>query len=142
MDRKLIEGPPSHFRVRYSDVDRMGLLYHVNYLEYFEVGRSDWIRWFWKPYKEIEDAGCLLVVIEAAIKFISPGHYDDEIKLVVKAVEWGHSRLIFEYRMTRAEDNSLICEGRTAHCFIDKSGKPVKMPDELRELLNRFVNIN
>ena len=120
----------------------MGLLYHVNYLEYFEVGRSDWIRWFWKPYKEIEDAGFALVVIEASIKFIAPGRYDDEIDLVVTAMEWGHSRLIFEYKMTHATDGHLICKGRTAHCFIDNIGKPIKMPDPLRELLNRYPHIN
>ncbi len=133
----MIEGPPSIIRVRYSDVDRMGLLYHVNYLEYFEVGRSDWIRWFWKPYLEIEDAGYALVVIEASIKFIAAGHYDDEISLIVRATEWGRSRLVFEYVMTRQKDNSILCEGRTAHCFIDKTGKPTKMPEELREQFNR-----
>jgi acyl-CoA thioester hydrolase len=142
VDGKIISGPNSRIRVRYSDVDRMGLLYHVNYLEYFEIGRSDWIRWFWKPYKEIEDAGFALVVIEASIKFISPGRYDDEIDLVVSATDWGHSRLIFDYKMTDATDGHLLCEGRTAHCFIDKNAKPIKMPDALRELLNRYPHLN
>ncbi len=132
----MIAGPPSIIRVRYSDVDRMGFLYHVNYLEYFEVGRSDWIRWFWKPYLEIENAGFAIVAIEANIKFISPGGYDDQISVDVTAVEWGKSRLIFEYRLTRISDQKLLCEGRTTHCFIDTTGKPTKMPDEFRELLN------
>lgn len=143
MDGKMrIAGPATRIRIRYSDVDRMGLLYHVNYLEYFEVGRSDWIRWFWKPYKEIEDAGYALVAIEVFIKYLSPGCYDEEIDIVVTAVEWGHSRLIFEYAMTRVYDGKLLCEGRTAHCFIDSIGKPKKMPEQLRELLNRFPNIS
>ncbi len=134
----MIEGPPSIIRVRYSDVDRMGFLYHVNYLEYFEVGRSDWIRWLWRPYLQIEDAGYALVMVEAFIKFIAPGRYDDEINLIVRATEWGRSKMVFEYTMTRRNDSTLLCEGRTAHCFIDAAGKPTKMPDGLREQLSRY----
>jgi len=138
----MIPGPPSSIRIRYSEVDRMGLLYHVNYLEYFEVARSDWIRWLWKPYREIEDEGFALVVIEANIKFISPGKYDDLIEIVVSASEWGRSRLIFEYTMKRASDGRKLAEGKTAHCFIDKFGKPIAMPDKLRELLTGHPHIN
>lgn len=126
---------PTRIRVRYSDVDRMGLLYHVNYLEYFEVGRSDWIRRLWKPYKEIEDAGFALVVIEAHLRFIRPGKYDDELELYVAPTEWGNSRIRFGYRLIRAADGDILCEGWTSHCFISSEGKPVRMPEELHRRL-------
>lgn len=140
MDRKVIEAPPVTFRIRYSDVDRMGFLYHVNYLEYFEVGRSEWIRWFWKPYIEIEDAGFALVVIEASLRFVTPGKYDDFIEVAVRATDWGRSRIVFEYAITRPADNALLCDGRTAHCFINKTGKPIKMPDGLREQFQSYLH--
>ena len=136
MGRKVVSSDPTQIRVRYSDVDRMGLLYHVNYLEYFEVARSDWIRRFWQPYKEIEDSGLSLVVIEANIRYIRSARYDDELEAYVDVTDWGRSRLVFEYRIYQKGDPQLICSGRTSHCFIGRNGIPTKMPEELRALLN------
>lgn len=121
---------PTVIRVKYSDVDRMGLLYHVNYLEYFEVARSDFIRRFWKPYKEIEDSGLALVVIEAELHYLKSGKYDDLLNVYAEPFSWGRSRFEMRYRIER--DGELLCTGRTAHCFIDKKGVPTRMPDELR----------
>jgi acyl-CoA thioester hydrolase len=136
MDRSLAWGEPTAIRVRYSDVDRMGLLYHVNYLEYFENARAAWIRNFWKPYKEIEDEGTALVVIEAHLNYIKPAHYDDVLLVSIRPTDWGRSRFIVDYMITNAETSELLCTGRTAHCFIDKSGRPTRMPDELRKRLD------
>jgi acyl-CoA thioester hydrolase len=115
----------------------MGFLYHVNYLEYFEIARSDWIRAFWKSYREIEDEGFALVVIEASLAYFHPARYDEILNVQASLTEWGRSRLVFEYQITRADDNLLLCTGRTAHCFIEKNGKPTRMPEPLRELLDK-----
>ncbi len=128
--------PPTFIRVRYSDVDRTGFLYHVNYLEYFEVARSDWIRRFWRPYKEIEDAGYALVVIEARLKYLKPARYDDELEVHADLAGWGRSRIEFNYRIQLRGGDVLICTGQTTHCFIDRSGTPTGMPGELRALLD------
>jgi len=134
--------PPTRLRVRYSDVDRMGLLYHVNYLEFFEHARSDWIRAFWKPYKEIEDAGMALVVIEAHLHYLKSGKYDDELEVHAKLTDWGRSRFRFEYVINRVGDIEPLCTGWTAHCFIGRDGKPTKMPEELRAKLSAVSGTN
>ncbi len=135
MDRGLAFGKPTHTRVRYSQVDRMKLLYHINYLEFFEWARSDWVRNYWKPYKELEDAGLILVVLEAKIRYLRPAYYDDELLLYARPYDWGHSRLEFEYKIERLGETQPLCTGHTAHCFLNPQGKPVKMPDDLKELL-------
>ena len=126
---------PTRVQVRYGEVDRMGLLYHVNYYEYFEWARSDWIRNFWRPYKEIEDEGYALVVIEGYIHYHRPAYYDDWLEIEMDVIEWGRSRISFSYDIRREGESGSLCTGSTSHCFINRDGKPIRLPDEFRELL-------
>jgi len=139
MERRINGTASISVRVRYSEVDRMGLLYHVNYLEYFELARSDWMRRFWRPYKEIEDEGYSLVVLEAYIKFIHSAYYDDILKIEATISSWGHSRIKFDYKIYREGETEPLCTGSTSHCFIDRSGKATRMPDELKEKLETII---
>lgn len=122
-------------RVRYSHCDRMGVVYHVNYLEYFEWARSDWIRNFWKSYDEVEKEGYYFIVIESHLRFHAPAHYEELLNVQVNPVDWGRSKVEIEYRIVRENDEKLICSGKTIHCFTDRNGKPVAIPIELRNLL-------
>jgi acyl-CoA thioester hydrolase len=135
MDRELKRSHATSVQVRYSEVDRMGLLYHVNYLEYFELARSDWVREFWRPYKEIEDAGYALVVTEAHLKYHRSALYDDMLRVEVVPVQWGNSRIKFEYAIYREGETEPLCTGSTSHCFIDRNGKATRMPPDLRARL-------
>jgi len=109
----------------------MGFLYHVHYYEYFEWARSDWIRDFWKPYKEIEEDGYVLVVIEAGLKYLRPAYYDDILEVELDVADYGNSRAIFNYTVKRVGETEPLCTGMTAHCFINGRGKPTRMPKEL-----------
>ncbi|MDP8229317.1 MAG: thioesterase family protein [Candidatus Electryoneaceae bacterium] len=131
---------PTHVQVRYGEVDRMGLLYHVNYYEYFEWARSDWIRNFWRPYKEIEDDGYALVVIEGHIHYHSPAYYDDRLEVTMDVIDWGRSRIRFSYAICREGESEPLCTGSTSHCFI-RDGKPVRLPDEFVKLLDKAFSI-
>ncbi len=123
-------------RVRYSETDRMGYVYHVNYLEYFELARAEWVRMFWKPYRQIEDDGYMLVVIDAHINYHRPVFYDEIIEVEAELKEWGRSRLVFEYRILKPDSDETVCTGTTGHCFVTSDGKPCRMPDELNQLLD------
>ncbi len=125
-------------RVSYSVVDRMGFLYHVAYLEYFELARSDWVRKIYKPYKEIEDEGYALVVIEANLKYHKPAYYDDVLEIAASVSNWGNSRLSFNYEVYRENENKPLCTGVTKHCFINKDGKPAPMPEGLKTILEKL----
>ena len=136
MERGLEGSQATTVRVRYSEVDRMGLLYHVNYLEYFELARSDWVRNYWKPYKEIEDGGYTLVVVEARLHYHKPAYYDDLLYIITRPTDWGSSRIRFEYSIYRDDEDKPLCSGSTSHCFIDSDGKVARIPDDLKEKLN------
>ena len=118
-------------RVRYSEVDSLGIVYHVNHLNYFELARSAWIREKWKSYKEIEESGFGFVVTNAQIKYISPIYYDDEIEVSALLSKTGSSRIIFEYKIRRKADQLDLCKGITELCYINSQRKPGHLRDNV-----------
>jgi len=113
----------------------MGLLYHVHYLELFEWARSDWVRNCYRPYKELEDDGLTLVAVEATVRYHRPAYYDDLLLVTARPLDWGRSRLEFDYRIAREGEPDAIASGRTAHCFVLREGKPVALPVDFRRIL-------
>jgi acyl-CoA thioester hydrolase len=75
----------SRVRVRYADTDQMGVTYHANYLVWFEVGRTDWLRGSGWTYRDMEEAGVSLPVIEVFCQYRQPARYDDEIEIRTRA---------------------------------------------------------
>ncbi len=132
---------PEKLRVRYADTDRMGVVYHANYFIYFEACRSDLIRHLWKPYSEIEKEGYLLLVIDAGCKYRKAAEYDDILIVYGTVSHFTDVRIKFEYKIYRENDNLLIVDGFTEHCFADTKSKPRRMPEELKTILNdRFCH--
>lgn len=139
MDRGIDFSEPTIIPVRYSYVDRMKLLYHVHYLEFFEWARSDWIKRFWRPYREVEDGGDALVVVEAHLRYFQPAFYDDLLLAYARPYDWGQSRLEFQYLIRRSEEDKPICTGHTVHCYVDARRKPKPLPLSLREVLHHLA---
>jgi len=106
-------------RVRYADTDKMQFVYNGKYLEYFEVGRTELLRHYGLPYRQIEEQGYQLPVIEAGLVFRRPARYDDllEIGAVVRAVRT--PRLRIEYTVRRAGEEDILVEGFTVHIFMN-----------------------
>ena len=126
-----------YHRVRYSQVDRMGYLYHVNHYEFIEWGRTEWIRRYWKPYRQIEEEGLAIVVLSVSLKYHRPTHYDDELAIETRFGEWSRSRFIFDYTIKTVHNAQVICSGQTSHCFINKTGHPTRIPQEFVDILNK-----
>lgn len=122
-------------RVSYADVDKMGVVYYGNYLRWFELGRAEYLRARGKPYKEIEEQGLLLPVVEAYARYREPARYDDlvEIRTVVK--DKSPVRVRFAYQVVRRNDGALLAEGHTVHCCTSPAGRPRRLPPELLALL-------
>ncbi len=125
-------------RVRYADTDRMGVVYHANYLIYFEACRSSLIRKLWKPYSEIERDGYLLLVIEAFCRYRKGAQYDELLDVYGRVADFSDTRIRFEYRILSAQEGTLLVEGSTEHCFTDRRGKPRRMPRELKAILTEM----
>jgi acyl-CoA thioester hydrolase len=122
-------------RVRYADTDQMGVVYYANYLVWFEIGRTEWLRDAGWNYREMEEAGVSLPVIEAHCKYRQPARYDDEIEIRTTATVVTPVRLRFDYQATRTAGGTLVAEGHTVHAALGANGRPCRLPAKVTELL-------
>ena len=123
-------------RVRYAETDRMGVVYYANYLVWFEVGRTEWLRQTGWSYQQMEAGGVSLPVIEAHCEYRQPARYDDEIEIQTRATLLTPVRIRFDYDLFRARDQALTALGYTVHAALDPSGKPCRLPERVRVLLS------
>jgi acyl-CoA thioester hydrolase len=125
-------------RVRYGETDKMGYLYYGNYAQYYEVGRVEAIRSLGLSYKEMEDNGIMLPVLDLNVTFVKPAHYDELLTLRTTIVEMPSVRIKFTYEIINP-DGDLINYGRTTLVFFDnEKRKPVKAPDYVLEKLTPY----
>ena len=122
-------------RVRYAETDRMGIVYYSHYLVWFEVGRTDWLRDAGWTYRAMEDEGLALPVIEAHCEYRAGARYDDEIEIRTVARPVSPVRLAFDYEVVRRADGQTLAAGYTVHATLDRSGRPVRLPARVRDLL-------
>ncbi len=116
-------------RVRYADTDKMEFVYNGKYLEYFEVGRTELLRSTGVSYKDIEDNGYRLPLIEAGIKYKKPARYDDLLEIEAIVSELYTAKVHIDYIIRKEETNEIVVEGFTDHIFLSSnSGKPIKPP--------------
>ncbi|AMV39014.1 acyl-CoA thioesterase [Planctomyces sp. SH-PL62] len=120
----------TEIRVRYAETDRMGLLHHANYAIYFEAGRTELLRSRGESYREIEDSGFFLVIVNLECKFRQPARYDDLLTLRTSVARVTHVKIVHEYKLMR--DGVLLAEGTTTLACVDRDGRPQALPDTLR----------
>lgn len=121
-------------RVRYAETDTMGYVYYARYLEYFEMGRTEFIRNRGKSYQEIESQGFLLPVREVWTKYRKPARYDELLTIETVVSNVGRASIEFSYRI-KGETGTLLTEGKTKHAFISSKGRVTPIPDDLRKKL-------
>jgi acyl-CoA thioester hydrolase len=128
----------TQIRVRYGETDQMGYAYYGNYAMYYEVARVESLRQLGLTYKELEEMGVMLPVLENKSKFLAAALYDDLLKIVTIIREKPGVRIKFEYEIFNG-DNKLIHQGETLLVFVDKkSGKPCRPPQIFQKILERF----
>ncbi len=126
----------SEVRVRYAETDRMGVVYHANYLVWFEIGRTDLMRDLGHAYGALEDRdGILFPVIEASVRYLRSARYDERIAVETRVERVRGARVRFGYRALRLDDGTLLAEGRTEHAAIGRDGRPRRLPARLRAAL-------
>jgi acyl-CoA thioester hydrolase len=129
-DSAMSEGHDVTVRVRYAETDRMGLLHHANYFVYFEMARTEMLRRRGISYREIEDSGHLLVIIDIGCKFKRPAHYDDLLTIRTKVAKVTHVKIVHHYEVLR--DGVLLAEGHSTIACVDRQGRPQALPEHLR----------
>jgi acyl-CoA thioester hydrolase len=122
-------------RVRYAETDRMGVVYYANYFAWFEVGRCEALRAAGYSYRELEEQGLQLPVIEASCRYFHPGRYDDELAVTATAQLLSPARLAFDYDLARRADGERLASGRTVHAVVGPAGRPCRLPRHILALL-------
>lgn len=125
-------------RVRYGETDQMGYVYYGNYAMYYEVARVESLRQLGLSYKELEDGGVMMPVLENKSNYFAPALYDDELRIVTTIKEKPSVRINFEYEIYNAS-NALIHQGETRLAFVNKAtGKPCRPPEHFQNVLKPF----
>lgn len=125
-------------RVRYAETDRMGYVYYGNYAGYYEVGRVESLRSLGMSYREMEDSGIMLPVLNYSIKYYKPSFYDDLLTIETIIPEIPNTRIKFLYKMFNTQ-GMLLNEGETTLVFVNiKTGKPTQAPADFIEKLKPF----
>jgi acyl-CoA thioester hydrolase len=134
MEQKWFE---TTIRVRYSETDAMQIVYHANYLAWFEVGRTEMMRDAGIPYRELEQHGILLPVIEARMFYHAPARYD-ELLIIRSTLEHAHVRLRFTYEILRQDDRKLLVDGYTIHAWVNRDMRPIQLRKAVPEFYQKL----
>ena len=124
----------STVRVRYAETDKMGVVYYANYLVWFEIGRTDWLRETGWTYRAMEDDGFQLPVVEAHCQYRHGARYDDELEIRTRAERVSPARIRFDYEVARRVDGRVLADGHTVHATIGPNGRPARLPDRIKDL--------
>lgn len=128
-----------NLRVRYSETDKMGVVYHGNYLDWFEVGRTELCRETGKSYKQWESEGILMPVVEAHCRYKSSLFYDDEVEIETSITKLTKVSIIFSCRVFHKHDKRLAAEGYTKHAFTSPDGKLLREGNALEKKLHELL---
>ena len=124
----------TRLRVRYAETDQAGVVYHSNYLIWFEVGRVELCRDHGFNYRDMErESDAYLPVTELRVKYRFPARYDDEILIRTRVAELRSRAISFAYEVLRARDGILLAEGETHHVVMNGRGRARAFPPEYAE---------
>jgi len=127
-------------RIRYADTDQMGYVYYGRYANFYEIARVELFRSLGFSYKDLEDKGVGMPVIEMNSKFLLPIKYDEEIKIVTYIKKIPNSKITFTYTLFNSE-GLIVNEAKTILTFIDlKRKRPVRIPTELMTIIKKKFN--
>jgi len=127
----------SELRVRYVETDQMGYSHHSNYIIYYEYGRVEALRSLGMSYKQLEDSGVMMPVIDSGSRYLKPALYDDLIRVKVIVPSLPTAKMRFEYQLFVKD--VLIHEGHTTLAFVNmETGRPMRAPEYMMKLLTPF----
>jgi len=112
----------------------MGVVYYANYFVWFEVARADLLRTLGWTYREMEDTGVFLPVIDAQCEYRRPARYDDELEVRTTGSLTSPIRMQFNYEVQVKGQPDVAAVGRTTHAALDRDGRPCRLPARIREV--------
>ena len=122
-------------RARYAETDAMGIVYHTNYIVWFEVGRGEYMRQLGGEYAHLEAHGYYLPVIEVQARYVASARYPDLVTVRTMVEESRSRKVTFSYEVVMAETGQLLVTGLTKHICVDEEGSIKTIPQQVRAML-------
>jgi acyl-CoA thioester hydrolase len=119
-------------RVRYAETDQMAVAYYANYLTWFEIGRTEYLRTAGFAYSSLEKQDLFLPVLETFCRYHGPARYDDRLRIETCVEEMSRVKIKFRYSIYHAESEKLLATGYTVHGALDRAGRVRRIPEEIR----------
>ncbi|MBC8059778.1 MAG: acyl-CoA thioesterase [Clostridiaceae bacterium] len=127
--------------VRYAETDKMGVVYHSNYLIYFEIARTEFINQCGMSYRDMEDIGIMIPVLESNCKYMNGAKYNDELTIKAWIEELSAVRAKFNYSIIREKDQKEIARGNTLHTFVDNNFKIINLKKKYPEVMSKLEQL-
>jgi acyl-CoA thioester hydrolase len=134
----LLNKTPFKIRVIYADTDAMGIVYHTNYIRWFEVGRSELFRDMGVVYADVKTLGFNFPVTQAYCHYHLPARYDDLVAIETKVAYLKRASIKFNYVIRDESGQEILAEGYTIHACMDSSGKITRIPALIEEKILFF----
>ena len=124
------------FRVRYAETDASGVVYHANYIVWFEHGRGEW---FWQQgrdyHRDVEARGLNWPVVEVSARYLAPARYGDRVTVRTSLKEMQSRAFMLEYEIVNAGTQQVLCTGWTKHLNVNNLGRVIPIPEDIRTLM-------
>src|SRR5438270_6724347 len=118
-------------RVRYAETDKMKVVYHSNFIVWFEIGRVELLRQMGFRYRDMEtEDDCHIAVVDVRCRYKSPAYYDDELIVRTRLKNLRGSLLVFDYQVQRVTDNQTLAEGETTHLVVNAKMEKTALPEK------------
>jgi acyl-CoA thioester hydrolase len=118
-------------RVRYAETDKMGVVYHSNFIVWFEIGRVELLRKMGFRYRDMErEDDCHIAVVDIRCRYKAPARYDDELIIRTQLKHLRGSMMTFQYEVVRMPDNALLAEGETVHIVVNSKFEKTNLPEK------------
>ena len=128
-------------KVRYAETDKMGIVYHSNYLIYFEIGRTEFINECGISYIEMEQMGIMIPLLESNCKYVQGAKYADELTVKTWIEELSAAKVRFSYSIIRESDGKEITRGDTLHVFVDNGFKIINLKKKFPEIMSMLEGL-
>jgi acyl-CoA thioester hydrolase len=132
----MLEYHDAKVRVRYAETDQMGVVYHANFLIWFEVGRVELMRVLGVEYKKMEkEDDCRIVVADVHCRYHDSARYDEELRIRTRITESKNRVIVFSYEVIRDADGKILANGETTHVICGSNGRPKLLPEKYRRIM-------
>jgi acyl-CoA thioester hydrolase len=134
----LLKKTPVKIRTIYADTDAMGIVYHTNYIRWFEIGRTELFRDLGILYREVEKAGFNLPLTQVFCHYLLPARYDDIVEVETDIEYLKRASIKFSYLIWDENRRNLITEGYSIHACTDNNGKIIRIPQLITDKIHQF----